>query len=63
MALVAAPGMGLQAREEYILSKVVNNVADEQDDDTFTANEMVDLSVKLTDLVPALDRKAATSSA
>lgn len=50
-------------REEYLLGKVVYNIADEDDDDTTIASEITDLSVKLTDLVPALDRVAANRAA
>jgi hypothetical protein len=45
-------------RSEYIMSKVVDNIADDIPDEEFNSNEMIDLSVKLTDLVPSMDREA-----
>lgn len=44
------------------MSKVVNNIADDEEDEEFETNEMIDLSVKLTDLVPALDKAAVKQS-
>ena len=45
-----------QAREAFIVSKVKDNIADDAEDEEYDTVEMIDLSVKLTDLVPALDR-------
>lgn len=45
-----------QERQKFILSKVEDNVADDVEDEEYDTNEMIDLSVKLTDLVPSLDR-------
>eukprot|EP00615_Pteridomonas_danica_P014832 CAMPEP_0114382610 /NCGR_PEP_ID=MMETSP0102-20121206/4209_1 /TAXON_ID=38822 ORGANISM="Pteridomonas danica, Strain PT" /NCGR_SAMPLE_ID=MMETSP0102 /ASSEMBLY_ACC=CAM_ASM_000212 /LENGTH=489 /DNA_ID=CAMNT_0001538439 /DNA_START=18 /DNA_END=1488 /DNA_ORIENTATION=+ len=50
------------AREAFIISKVVHNIADDAEDEEFDSNEMIDLSVKLTDLVPALDKDAAKAA-
>jgi hypothetical protein len=50
------------ARETFLMSKVVNNIADDAEDEEFESNEMIDLSVKLTDLVPALDKEAVKQS-
>jgi anoctamin-10/anoctamin-7 len=50
------------AREEFIISKVVHNIADDEEDQEYESNEMIDLSVKLTDLVPALDKDAAKAA-
>jgi len=51
-----------QAREDYLLSKVRDNVADEEEEEEYDTVEMVDLSVKLTDLVPAMDAQAVKSA-
>jgi len=51
-----------QEREAFILSKVVHNIADDAADEEFESNEMIDLSVKLTDLVPAMDRDTIAMS-
>ena len=47
-------------REVYLRSKIVDGVADDVEDEEYETNEMIDLSVKLTDLVPALDRNEAS---
>lgn len=47
-----------EARSDYILTKVVENVADDVPDAEYESKTMIDLSVKLTDLVPAMDREA-----
>jgi len=38
-------------------SQVVNNLADDVEDEEYETVEMIDLSVKLTDLVPSMDRE------
>jgi len=40
----------------------VHNIADDAADEEFESNEMIDLSVKLTDLVPAMDRDTIAMS-
>jgi len=37
--------------------QVVNNLADDVEDEEYETVEMIDLSVKLTDLVPSMDRE------
>ncbi len=50
-------------RTAFIKSKVVDNVADDEDDDEFESHSKIDLSVKLTDLVPAMDRESLQMAA
>lgn len=42
---------------KILCTQVVNNLADDVEDEEYETVEMIDLSVKLTDLVPSMDRE------